>query len=173
MLQNFIGFEGRIGRQSWWIGFIILLIVYLVLSFILSAVVGASMFSMMSNPDAMMQPGAMEAIMQKSAWVGLILLAVILYPGLSLTGKRLNDRDRPSWLKWLLFAPAILGALANVAGLGYTTADVSGVAIPTPSTIGYILSLLALVALIWWIVECGFLRGTDGPNRFGPDPIAA
>jgi uncharacterized membrane protein YhaH (DUF805 family) len=25
---------------------------------------------------------------------------------------------------------------------------------------------------IWMLIECGFLRGTEGANRFGPDPIA-
>lgn len=25
---------------------------------------------------------------------------------------------------------------------------------------------------IWLLVECGFLPGTTGPNRFGPDPLA-
>ena len=29
-----------------------------------------------------------------------------------------------------------------------------------------------LVGPIWMLVECGFLRGTEGPNRFGPDPLA-
>ena len=28
-----------------------------------------------------------------------------------------------------------------------------------------------LIGSIWLIVECGFLRGTEGPNRFGNDPI--
>ncbi len=27
------------------------------------------------------------------------------------------------------------------------------------------------IGAIWWLVECGFLRGTDGANRFGPDPL--
>jgi uncharacterized membrane protein YhaH (DUF805 family) len=29
-----------------------------------------------------------------------------------------------------------------------------------------------LIGFIWFLVECGFLRGTDGPNRFGEDPLA-
>jgi uncharacterized membrane protein YhaH (DUF805 family) len=29
-----------------------------------------------------------------------------------------------------------------------------------------------LIGWIWAIAENGFLRGTPGPNRFGPDPIA-
>ena len=36
-------------------------------------------------------------------------------------------------------------------------------------------SLIALVPLIggiWMLVECGFLRGTEGPNQYGNDPLA-
>ena len=33
-----------------------------------------------------------------------------------------------------------------------------------------ILFVLSFVGLIWAIVVLGFLRGTPGPNRFGPAP---
>jgi uncharacterized membrane protein YhaH (DUF805 family) len=26
---------------------------------------------------------------------------------------------------------------------------------------------------LWYFIECGFLRGTPGPNSYGPDPLAA
>lgn len=29
-----------------------------------------------------------------------------------------------------------------------------------------------IIGSIWMLVECGFLRGTEGTNRFGPDPLA-
>jgi uncharacterized membrane protein YhaH (DUF805 family) len=29
-----------------------------------------------------------------------------------------------------------------------------------------------IIGAIWLLVECGFLRGTEGPNNYGPDPIA-
>jgi hypothetical protein len=29
------------------------------------------------------------------------------------------------------------------------------------------------IATIWGLVEMCFLKGTSGPNRFGPDPLAA
>ncbi len=32
-------------------------------------------------------------------------------------------------------------------------------------------SLIPLAGPIWVLVELGFLRGTVGPNRFGPDPL--
>ncbi len=31
--------------------------------------------------------------------------------------------------------------------------------------------LIPAVGAIWYLVECGCLRGTPGPNRFGPDPL--
>lgn len=30
-----------------------------------------------------------------------------------------------------------------------------------------------IIGGLWYLVECGFLRGTAGPNDYGPDPLAA
>lgn len=35
-----------------------------------------------------------------------------------------------------------------------------------------LIGLVPIVGGIWLLVECGLLQGTDGPNRFGPDPVA-
>ena len=35
-----------------------------------------------------------------------------------------------------------------------------------------LLVLVPFAGPIWFLTECGFLRGTVGPNRFGPDPLA-
>lgn len=32
--------------------------------------------------------------------------------------------------------------------------------------------LVPVIGPIWTFIECGCLRGTDGDNRFGPDPLA-
>ena len=37
----------------------------------------------------------------------------------------------------------------------------------------YVLQLAAFAISIWALVELGFLRGTVGPNRYGPDPLGA
>ena len=34
-----------------------------------------------------------------------------------------------------------------------------------------LIMFVPIVGAIWFLVECGFLRGTDGPNRFGDDPL--
>jgi uncharacterized membrane protein YhaH (DUF805 family) len=33
-----------------------------------------------------------------------------------------------------------------------------------------LINLIPFVGGLWALVECGFLRGTEGPNQFGPDP---
>ncbi|NMD07057.1 MAG: DUF805 domain-containing protein [Phyllobacteriaceae bacterium] len=35
-----------------------------------------------------------------------------------------------------------------------------------------LIMLVPIIGGIWLLVECGFLRGTEGPNNYGPDPIA-
>ena len=32
--------------------------------------------------------------------------------------------------------------------------------------------LVPILGAIWILVELGFLRGTEGPNQYGPDPLA-
>jgi uncharacterized membrane protein YhaH (DUF805 family) len=90
-------------------------------------------------------------------------LAVIGYIAMIVSGvmvgiKRLHDRDKSGW--WLLLfylVPGLLsGAGTQVEGMGNA-----------------VLSLIGLAITVWMIVELGCLRGTIGPNRFGPDPVPA
>jgi uncharacterized membrane protein YhaH (DUF805 family) len=32
--------------------------------------------------------------------------------------------------------------------------------------------LVPVVGGVWYLIECGFLRGTEGSNRYGMDPLA-
>ena len=36
-----------------------------------------------------------------------------------------------------------------------------------------LIAVVPVVGGLWYLIECGFLKGTTGPNRFGPDPLAA
>ena len=31
---------------------------------------------------------------------------------------------------------------------------------------------MTLLVALWFLIELGFLRGTEGDNRYGPDPLA-
>ena len=34
-----------------------------------------------------------------------------------------------------------------------------------------LIGFIPIVGFIWTMIECGFLKGTEGENRFGPDPL--
>lgn len=36
-----------------------------------------------------------------------------------------------------------------------------------------LLNLVPVLGTIWILIECGLLAGSDGPNRFGRDPLQA
>jgi len=36
-----------------------------------------------------------------------------------------------------------------------------------------LIAFVPVVGALWYLIECGFLRGTTGPNKFGGDPLAA
>jgi uncharacterized membrane protein YhaH (DUF805 family) len=35
-----------------------------------------------------------------------------------------------------------------------------------------LINFIPFIGPLWVLIECGFLRGTPGQNRFGPDPLA-
>ncbi|MFA5120566.1 DUF805 domain-containing protein [Zavarzinia sp.] len=35
------------------------------------------------------------------------------------------------------------------------------------------IGLVPVIGGLWVLIECGFLRGTPGPNAYGPDPLSA
>jgi uncharacterized membrane protein YhaH (DUF805 family) len=91
------------------------------------------------------------------AVVALIALLYIplIWVGLAVGAKRLHDRDKSAWWLLLFYAvPSILSSAADRIEGG-----------------GIILHLVSFAITIWAIVELGFLRGTIGPNRYGPDPL--
>jgi uncharacterized membrane protein YhaH (DUF805 family) len=96
----------------------------------------------------------------------ILMIVVVLIPwllwGASFTTRRLHDRDKSAW--WLVvfyLVPGVLGHLAEAAWF----AGIAGAALNS------ILALASSVLTIWGFVEVGCLRGTDGLNTYGPDPL--
>jgi len=162
-MSMFTGFAGRINRAKWWIGTIILAVVGIILYFILAAVFGMG---------ALTDPAQIASMMRTVAILQIVLLAILAYPTTALMMKRLNDRDRPSYFAYIFWAPTVLSVLGGLFGLTMTTMDMGGVAVPTQSGLGWILSIAGLAVGIWALIELGILKGTEGPNQHGPDPLA-
>lgn len=143
------GFDGRINRAKWWLGTLILIVIAIVLYLILGGIIGS--------------PGLLQ----------FILTLILAYPTTALMVKRLHDRDRPGFFTYIFWAPTVLSVLGGLLGLTMTTVDMGGVAVPQMTTLGTIIALAGLPIGIWALIELGILKGTEGPNQHGPDPLGA
>lgn len=92
------------------------------------------------------------ALQVANMWINLVLGV-----------KRLHDRDRTGW--WIVL-PSVLILLSIFA---WALGEAPG----RPGALPVVLGLTALIAMGWLFIELGFLRGTQGPNQFGPDPLGA
>jgi uncharacterized membrane protein YhaH (DUF805 family) len=139
-------FHGRIARRQWWIGFVITLV---------GSLVGTFLF----NPELFT-----AEVAPPPSWPDTIWQLAWLVPGTAVTVKRFNDRD---WPWWLGYALAALGAFVTVSPhLGFIVEPDAGAA-------GATVFWIFLAAMLAALVDNGFLRGTPGPNRYGPEPLAA
>jgi uncharacterized membrane protein YhaH (DUF805 family) len=86
-----------------------------------------------------------------------IIYLVLLYCGLAVGAKRLHDRNKSGW--WLLVFYLLPNVLSGI-----------GAASQSPG-LNAITGLVSFGILIWAIIELGCLRGTIGPNQYGPDPL--
>src|SRR6266540_1053797 len=86
----------------------------------------------------------------------VILYIPLIWIGLAIGAKRLHDRDKSAW--WLLVFYAAPGILSTA---GNRMEDVGFI----------ILHIISFGISVWAFVELGCLRGTPGPNRYGPDPL--
>jgi uncharacterized membrane protein YhaH (DUF805 family) len=106
---------------------------------------------------------------QPDAWDGVIAIAMI-WINLATTAKRLHDHDRSGW--WAL-AVFIFGRL-SYAYYGLFLGLTFGVDISIAKELLLLMLVVALSVLQTAIViELFFMPGTDGHNRFGPDPLAS
>jgi uncharacterized membrane protein YhaH (DUF805 family) len=120
----FTSFEGRINRAKFWIGSLVLWVLWIVVNLAISTIFGIQYGE-----------GRIFPAMGPVAWLVWVLIALALtYATLAVWAKRWHDRDKSGWWSLIAFVP--------------------------------------IVGAIWILVELGCLPGTEGPNRFGPDPLA-
>jgi uncharacterized membrane protein YhaH (DUF805 family) len=94
-----------------------------------------------------------------------VLMLALLYPTYAVSAKRFQDRDKPAMYALVLSAVALLYALLFVFGLvgsQQSWAVLDGV---------FLVAFLAVG--VWYAIELGILKGTAGPNQYGPDPLGA
>jgi uncharacterized membrane protein YhaH (DUF805 family) len=157
------GFSGRINRGKYWLA-VVLWIVFWAIA--LPACLLAGFYILGTNlVDGELPSGSdwLEKYVRMAAdYVVLFiifgtLMAVSWISAFAIGIKRLHDRNKNGWLIVLFYvAPSILGGVANTS---------------EQAVVSFVLGLASFVISIWGLVELGFLRGTVGPNAYGPDPL--
>jgi uncharacterized membrane protein YhaH (DUF805 family) len=140
----FTGFDGRINRKPYWIGLLVLVAVAILLMVL-------SVFS------------GLVLLGTGFELIAFIVQLVFIYPSSALMVKRLHDRDRPGYFAAFIFVPLILKSLLDLLGI---TGDPFNM-----GALDYLFGLIIFVVSVWFLIELGFLRGTAGPNQYGPDPL--
>lgn len=95
--------------------------------------------------------------------VSILISFVFLYPAYALLVKRGYDRGRPAIIAQAFLGFVVVVNLVQLFGLG-------GPALQ-PNALMMLLSIALLIGAIYVLVDYGCLRGTVGPNAYGPDPL--
>lgn len=119
--SKYVTFSGRAARSEFWWFVLFAFGGQMVLSWLDIALFGTTEVG----------PGSFSGQTDTPVFSTLFALATFL-PYISVTVRRLHDRDKSGWWYWLVLIPLV------------------GI----------------IILIVWWATE-----GTQGNNRFGPDPL--
>jgi uncharacterized membrane protein YhaH (DUF805 family) len=148
------GLGGRIHRTDFWVGFV--------------AVVGITTLAVLLH-GRRVSGGAL------GEFFTIITVIAVLSPYCltAVVVKRLHDLDRSGWHALVLFVAFMLAGLAALAHQGLRQNQITVAEWRDFwTTVFWVSAGLAVALLAYLIVKLGFIRGTLGSNRFGPDPAA-
>ena len=143
-LQKYADFTGRAPRAEYW-WFVLLYMVGFVVATIIDSVLGLDAMALTYGP------------------VTILFALAILVPSLAVGARRLHDTDRSGW--WLLMPglPYLLGIALVFGG----AASGNSMLAMLGGALAFVGFICGIVLLVWFCT-----KGTDGPNRFGDDPLA-
>jgi uncharacterized membrane protein YhaH (DUF805 family) len=141
-------FNGRINRAKYWLAISIFFI------WIATSICAIALSSFVFPAVGLIYPLAIIAVIP------------IFVTGIAIGIKRLHDRDKSGW--WLLLFYVVPNIFEKI-GDGFDKVPDESVSSSLSAVFFYICSFAISV---WAFVEIGCLRGTTGPNRYGPDPLS-
>lgn len=155
--NTFFTFKGRFNRARYWVNSVAAFVVAMLLQLIA--------IYMFPIPEEVINIFHSETLQQ--VIVGIIQFSpavTFVYISTAISVKRLHDRDKSGW--WALF---YLGLPSLVLVMIVVAADAQGQVAGWPAA----LVIPYLILLIVTFIELACLKGTDGPNQYGPDPVPA
>jgi uncharacterized membrane protein YhaH (DUF805 family) len=160
-------FEGRINRAKYWLAALIILCWMMFVLMLLAAfgkflgiadrgyafdIFGIAASFQLADRD----PASKASLFPQIITIPMTIVFAWVYAVTSI--KRLHDRNKSGW--WIVpfvVAPGLFGRFEDWLG---------------DSSAAAVLGLAVFVLYVWGFIELAFLKGTHGPNRFGPDPLA-
>ncbi|MGI8570820.1 MAG: DUF805 domain-containing protein [Methylocella sp.] len=91
----------------------------------------------------------------------------LVYPSINLGIKRYHDRGKSGWWVFICWGPII-----SIIIIGFLRGIQNPSQSDWPEQLTPVMQLIPFVVVIgwlWYFIETGFLRGTKGPNEYGPD----
>ena len=137
----FFSLDGRINRAKYWVG---------------SLLIGAAGIGTMQL--IVWSVGLSDATVKLAIAAALALM----YPTYAVMAKRFQDRNKPGALALIGIVPLVLSNLLY-------TFDVFDA--ETPTMVSQLFDLALVGISIWLLIDLGILKGTQGPNRYGADPL--
>lgn len=161
------GFLGRLNRAKYWLATLIILCSMISVLLLLAAI--PALFGIPTGPLSIdivgisasitptyADPATKVSLFPQFVTIPSTLLFAWAYAAVSI--KRLHDRNKGGW--WIIpfiVATGLYGHFGDWLGDSWAAAFVG---------------FAVFIAFMWGLVEMYYLRGTQGPNRFGPDPLA-
>ncbi len=141
LVQILTSLDGRINRARYWLGAVI----------VTAASVAGTLLAV-----------AVFGISQTSVVLTVLIALALFYPTYALMAKRFQDRDKPGRTALYGLAPIYAVNLVQTFGM---------IPIGGPGLLPRLCDAVVIGLTLWLVIELGVLKGTQGPNRYGPDPL--
>ncbi len=149
-------FSGRINRAKWWLAVLIVFIIQVVIYILTTAMPSDGVISLVS----------------------FVVAIVVLWISLAVGAKRLHDLNRSAaWLvlfiggQILLIVILVVYIVTTIGGAALSQQEFDPAIFAPMAGVAIIIGVLAFALWLWALIWFGCLRGTVGPNQYGPDPL--
>ena len=161
--------KGRISRSQFWVGFIVLSAFATIISFSVFIVLAVlyNVDGVAEQSNQILDPVTATLI------ANALLFLLFFFPSLALFVKRFHDRNQKATVLYLFYGlflifMYLIGHLPRSDLSGGELDDSAALSFGLAVIVYFIFGLVGLYLL----VICGFLKGTNGRNDYGPDPLA-
>ena len=167
----YMSFEGRMNRKPFFeyqfLLYIFIFIIQYILNLLISHVIGENV---VNNPTP--QSKAISIFPTADLILYFSVYTISIYPHACLSVKRLHDRGKSGlWFLAVIIINIADLILTYIRIYNLTFSDINRQHIPIFSQPLQVLMAASGLFIFFIAIELLFLRGTRGPNKYGPDPL--